>query len=143
MDNYSGSDKLRYGPDEDYVITAARFCNQKFSNVNATHTREYIAYTEPIKHMKCNEAIDQRCKIKGIMSMYCFIFNKEANVTYTRFLSCACDKCRTLDIDIMGRCANQSTVGVLVRRESKRSCNKKPPHKRRRTNMYSAIIAPK
>ena len=68
------------------------------------------------------------------MSMYSFVCNKEANMVYTRFMSCSCNVCRTRNIDNMiTLCANKTTVGELVGRSLKKS-DKKPYRKRRKTN---------
>ena len=66
------------------------------------------------------------------MSMYCFVFNQEPNVVYTRFLSCACDKCKTVNVDTMLQCTNKSTVGSLVKRFLKKRCDEQPARKRRK-----------
>ena len=87
------------------------------------------------------QAIDKNSKIKGIMSMYCVVFNKESNVVHTRFLSCPCDKCRTLDIDVTLQCTTKSTVGPLVKHVLKKQYDKQPPHKRRKTNSNLQGIA--
>ena len=57
MDDYTNAKILRFGPHEDYVVTAAKFCKSRLSNPSPTHTRQFIAHTEPITHMKCNEVM--------------------------------------------------------------------------------------
>lgn len=83
------------------------------------------------------QAIDNRDKIKGIMSLYCFVCFAEANVVYGRFASCACSYCRTGDKDMMiKQCINQSTVGVLTKyvlKSNKGPIDRQPPRKRHKT----------
>ena len=73
-------------------------------------------------------------KSKALCPCICFVFNKESNVVYTRFLSCHCDNCRTLDIDTMLRCTNKSTVPGLKRHELIKRRDKQPPNNRRKTD---------